>query len=115
MSENGTDIQLANFEEKCLNLLRNCTLTDVGLRRPVFKLLIYCALFQIQSALFCIKKFKTDDSDSTCQLQSGISTNCSEIEFNSVRQCYSEIDAFEVLRSEDVCITNVDGFCEVSL
>ena len=67
------------------------------------------------SEIFCRKiSLKTVDSDSTCELQSGISTNCSESEFNSVRQCYSEIDTFEVLRSEDVCITNVDGFCEVS-
>ena len=36
LSENGTDFQLADFESKCLDLLQNCTLTDVGLRRPVF-------------------------------------------------------------------------------
>ena len=115
MSENGTDIQLANFEEKCLNLLQNCTLTDVGLRRPVFRLLFDSVLPENVFELNLLpKNLKTDDSDSTCELQAGISTNCSEKEFNSVRQCYSEIDTFEVLRSEDVCITNVDGFCEVS-
>ena len=94
-------------------------MTDVGLRRPVFRLLFDCAPFKILSenvfeSNLLPKNLKTDDSDSTCALQAGISTNCSEKEFNSVRQCYSEIDTFEVLRSEDVCITNVDGFCEVS-
>ena len=37
-------------------------------------------------------------SDSTCELKNGISENCSESEFQSIRQCYTEIDTYEALR-----------------
>ena len=48
-------------------------------------------------------------SDTTCELSPGALCSDSD-EFNRVRDCYAQVDAYEAARAEDKCFTDITSF-----